>query len=64
MKALTSKEILDKVSDSSINKAGGSFKTIFLLAILAGAYIAIGGFASTMSTQGVGVKVALGAFNG
>ncbi|MBR1993913.1 MAG: formate/nitrite transporter family protein [Firmicutes bacterium] len=50
MKALTSKEILDKVSDSSINKAGGSFKTIFLLAILAGAYIAIGGFASTMAS--------------
>lgn len=50
MKALTSKEILDKVSDSSINKAGGSFKTIFLLAILAGVYIAIGGFASTMAS--------------
>lgn len=50
MKALTSKEILDKISDSSINKSGGNFKTLLLLAILAGAYIAMGGFASTMAS--------------
>lgn len=50
MKAATSKEILDRISDSSIAKASGSFKTLFLMAVLAGAYIAIGGFASTMAS--------------
>ncbi|MDO4745246.1 MAG: formate/nitrite transporter family protein [Bacillota bacterium] len=50
MKALTSKEILDKVSDSSVFKGTADVKKLFLLAILAGAYIAIGGFASTMAS--------------
>lgn len=50
MKAATSKEILDKISDSSVVKAGGSFRSLLLLAVLAGAYIAIGGFASTMAS--------------
>lgn len=51
MNAATSKEILDRISDSSVTKAGGSFKTLILMAILAGAYIAIGGFASTMASH-------------
>lgn len=50
MKALSSKEILDKVSESAVVKASGSFKTLFLMSILAGAYIAFGGFASTMAS--------------
>ena len=50
MKALTSKEILDKVSDSAIPKASGSLWKLFLLAVLAGAYIAFGGEASAMAS--------------
>lgn len=50
MKALTSKEILEKVSDSAIPKATGNAWKLFLLAVLAGAYIAFGGEASTMAS--------------
>ena len=50
MKALTSKEILDKVSDSAIPKASGNLWKLFLLAVLAGAYIAFGGEASAMAS--------------
>lgn len=50
MKALTTNEILEKVSDSSIPKAGGSFGKLFILAILAGAYIAFGAQASAMAS--------------
>lgn len=50
LKAFTSKEILDKVSDSAIPKAGGSLWKLFLLAVLAGAYIAFGGEASAMAS--------------
>lgn len=48
MKALTSNEILEKVSDSSIEKANSNFARLFILAVLAGAYIAFGGQASAM----------------
>ena len=50
MKALTSSEILEKVSDSSIPKANSSVLKLFLLAVLAGAYIAFGGEASAMAS--------------
>ena len=48
MQALTSPEILEKVSDSSIPKAGGSLWKLLILAVLAGAYIAFGAQASAM----------------
>lgn len=50
MKALTSAEILTKVSDSAIPKASGNTRKLFFLAILAGAYIAFGGQASAMAS--------------
>lgn len=50
MKALTSKEILEKVSDSAVPKAEGNLWKLFILAVLAGAYIAFGGEASAMAS--------------
>lgn len=50
MKALTSKEILDATVETAVKKSSGKFKYILLMGILAGAYIAIGGFASTMAS--------------
>lgn len=49
MQALTSIEILEKISDSAVAKARGSIKH-FILAILAGAYIAFGAQASVMAS--------------
>lgn len=43
-------QILNKISDSSINKAKYEIHKLILLAILAGAYIAFGGFASMMAS--------------
>lgn len=48
MDALTPKEIMEKVSDSSVPKANGSFWKLFLLSVLAGAFIALGAQASLM----------------
>ena len=48
MQALTSPEILERVSDSSIPKASGSLWKLLILAVLAGAYIAFGAQASAM----------------
>ena len=50
MKALTTGEILEKVSDSAIPKATSGFWKLFILAILAGAYIAFGAQASAMAS--------------
>lgn len=50
MKLLTSSEILDKVSDSSIAKANSSVLKIFMLAVLAGAFIAFGAEGSTLAS--------------
>jgi formate transporter len=50
MKALTTGEILEKVSDSAIPKASSGFWKLFLSAILAGAYIAFGAQASAMAS--------------
>lgn len=50
MKAATSKEILDIISDSTVIKSNSETRKLLLLAILAGAYIAFGGFASTMAS--------------
>jgi len=50
VKALTSKEILEKVSDSAVPKATSNIWKLFILAVLAGAYIAFGGEASTMAS--------------
>ena len=69
MNALTPPEILEKVSDSAIPKASGGFMKLFVLGILAGAFIAFGAQASLMAsfnltseaaTFGVG-KVVMGA---
>ena len=49
MNALTTKEILEKVSASGDFKATAPVWKLFLLAILAGAYIAFGAYASTMA---------------
>ena len=49
LQALTSIEILEKISDSAVAKARGSIKH-FILAILAGAYIAFGAQASVMAS--------------
>ena len=71
MKALTSNEILEKVSDSSLAKANSGFAKLFLLAVLAGAYIAFGGQASAMAsfnltaypeTLGIGKLVSAAVF--
>ncbi len=48
MDALTPKEIMERVSDSSIPKATGSFWKLFILSVLAGAFIALGAQASLM----------------
>ena len=50
MKALTSPEILEKVSDSSIPKANSGFWKLLIMAVLAGAYIAFGAEASSMAS--------------
>lgn len=50
MKALTSQEILEKVTDSSVVKARGKFWKLLILAVMAGAYIAFGAEASTMAS--------------
>ncbi len=42
MRSLTSVEILEKVSDSGVAKANSSIWKLFLLAVLAGAFIAFG----------------------
>jgi len=69
MNALTTKEILEKVSASGDFKATAPIWKLFLLGILAGCYIAFGAYASTMasfnlvsdpSTFGLG-KVVAGA---
>ena len=63
MKSLTSGEILEKVSDSSIQKANSSAWKLFILAVLAGAFIAFGangsmtvsfGLVSDPATFGIG----------
>jgi len=69
MNALTPPEIYEKVSDSGIAKANGSIPKLFLLGIMAGAFIAFGAQASLMAsfnltsdpaTFGIG-KVVMGA---
>ncbi len=50
MDALTPKEIMEKVSDSAISKSTGSFGKIFILSVLAGAFIALGAQASLMGS--------------
>ena len=69
MNAFTPPEIYEKVSDSGIGKANGSFGKLFVLGILAGMFIAFGAQASLMAsfnltsnaaTFGIG-KVVMGA---
>ena len=69
MTALTPKEIMIKQSEGSVAKAEGTFGRLFVLAMLAGAFIALGAQGSLMasfnltsdpSTFGVG-KVVMGA---
>lgn len=69
MNPMTPAEVFDKVSDSGIAKAGGSVIKLFVMGILAGAYIAFGAQASLMAsfnltadpaTFGIG-KVVMGA---
>ena len=69
MKTLTPTEILDIQSQAAVGKAGGSFIKLFILGILAGAFIAFGAQASLMAsfnlmsgatTVGLG-KVVMGA---
>lgn len=71
LKALTSTEILEKVSDSSIPKANSGVCRLFILAVLAGAYIAFGAQASAMAsfnltadpaTLGIGKLVSAAVF--
>lgn len=50
MSALSSKEILEKISDSSVPKAKSRIISLFLLGILAGLFIAFGAEASTMAS--------------
>lgn len=50
MKALTSVEITEAVSNSAVPKASGNLWKLLLLAILAGAYIAFGAQASSMAS--------------
>lgn len=50
MNALTSPEILEQVSNSAVPKVEGSLRKLLLLAVLAGAYIAFGAYASTMAS--------------
>ena len=69
MTALTPREIMLKQSDGSVAKAEGSIGKLFLLAMMAGAFIALGAQGSLMasfnltsdpSTFGIG-KVVMGA---
>ena len=69
MTALTPREIMIKQSDGSVAKAEGSIGKLFLLAMMAGAFIALGAQGSLMasfnltsdpSTFGIG-KVVMGA---
>ncbi len=53
MNVLSTKEILDKVSDSGVFKATAPAWKLFLLGILAGAYIAFGAQASQMASFGL-----------
>ena len=53
MNVLSTKEILDKVSDSGVFKATAPVWKLFLLGILAGAYIAFGAQASQMASFGL-----------
>lgn len=50
MKTLTSAEILEKVSESSISKATAGAGRLLLLAVMAGAFIAFGAQASAMAS--------------
>lgn len=62
MTSLTTKEILDKISDSGVFKATAPVWKLFLLGILAGAYIAFGAQASQMASFGmVGDPTSFGA---
>ena len=69
MTALTPREIMIKQSDASVGKAEGSIGKLFVLGMLAGAFIALGAQASLMAsfnltsdptTFGIG-KVVMGA---
>lgn len=71
MKTLTSEEILKTLSDNSLEKASGKFLKLFILAMLAGAYIAFGAQASLMvsfnltadtATLGIGKLVSAAVF--
>ena len=71
MKSLTSPEILNAVSESSVDKASGKFLKLLILAVLAGAYIAFGAQASAMAsfnltadaaTVGIGKLVSAAVF--
>lgn len=53
MNALATKDILEKVSDSGIFKATAPAWKLFLMGILAGAYIAFGAQASQMASFGL-----------
>ena len=53
MQALTTNDILEKVSDSGVFKAAAPVWKLFLLGILAGAYIAFGAQASQMASFGL-----------
>ena len=70
---LSPKEIAEKTSDNAVTKANLSLLSMILLGILAGAYIAIAGFASNMGafnllaapgTYGVGRVIAGALFAG
>ena len=50
MTALTPREIMLKQSDGSVAKAEGSIGKLFLLAMMAGAFIALGAQASLMAS--------------
>lgn len=50
MKALTSSEILGQVADSAASKAEGKLWKLLVLAVMAGAYISFGAYASTMAS--------------
>ena len=71
MKSLTSPEILNAVSESSVDEASGKFLKLLILAVLAGAYIAFGAQASAMAsfnltadaaTVGIGKLVSAAVF--
>ena len=50
MKQLKPSEILDATIATAEVKAGGSFKRLFLLGIMAGMFIAMGGAAANMGS--------------